>query len=114
MSLNAKQSEFTACIAELIVWAFENDLPVILAEAYRTPEQAALNAENGTGIKNSVHTKKLAVDMFRYKDGSITWDNDEYKSLGDKWKSIHAAARWGGDFTRKDSVHFSFRHEGVM
>ena len=114
MGLNAKQAEFTICLAELIVWAFDNDFPLILAEAYRTPEQAALNAENGTGISNSLHTKKLAADMFRVKGGTITWDNEEYEPVGEKWKSMHVDARWGGDFQSKDSVHFSFEHEGVQ
>ena len=114
MSLNAKQAKFTECISKLIVWAFENELPVILSEAYRTPEQAALNAEKGSGIKNSVHTKKLAVDMFRYKDGTISWNGEDYTALGEKWKSMHEDARHGGDFAKPDHVHFSFRHKGVM
>ena len=114
MGLNAKQAEFTICLAALIVWCSENDYPVILAEAYRTPEQAALNAEAGTGIANSLHTKKLAADMFRVKDGTITWDHLEYKPVGEKWKSMHVDARWGGDFRSKDSVHFSFEHKGVQ
>ena len=114
MSLNAKQSEFTACIAELITWAFDNGYPLILAEAFRTPEQAALNAESGAGISNSLHTKKLAVDMFRVVDGTITWDLDEYKPVGDKWVTIHADARWGGNWKKKDAVHFSFTHGGVQ
>lgn len=114
MSLNEKQSEFTACIAELITWAFDNGYPLILAEAFRTPEQAALNAEAGSGISNSNHCKKLAVDMFRIKNGTITWDLLEYKPVGEKWLTIHTDARWGGNFKSKDAVHFSFEHEGVQ
>ncbi len=114
MSLNSLQAEFTQCIAKLIVWCFENDYPVILAEAYRTPEQAILNAENGVGISNSLHTKKLAVDMFRVKDNTITWDALEYKPVGDQWKTMHELARHGGDFKSKDNVHFSFTYKGVQ
>ena len=113
MSLNAKQAEFTRCVGLLLTWAADNGKPVILAEAYRTPEQAEIYARNGKGIKNSAHCKKLAVDVFRYKNGSVSWDNKDYEALGDFWKSLHPLARWGGDFANRDCVHFSLEHQGV-
>jgi hypothetical protein len=113
MSLNKKQARFTECLGELLTYATATGQYVILAEAYRTPEQAAIYAKQGKGIKNSVHTKKLAVDLFRYKDGSVTWDRDEYQKLGDYWKTLDPDARWGGDFRNRDAVHFSFTHNGV-
>lgn len=114
MSLNAKQVEFTRCVGKLLTYASKYGLDVILAEAFRTPEQARIYAEQGKGIKNSVHTKKLAVDLFRFKDGTISWNTDDYARLGEYWKSLHPLARWGGDFKRRDAVHFSFEHNGVM
>jgi len=112
MGLNTKQAEFTQCLGEFITWCFDNGYPVILAEAYRTPEQAALNADAGVGILNSVHCKKLAADMFRVKDGTVTWAFEDYEPLGAEWKTKHDDARWGGDFGSKDAVHFSFEHKG--
>ena len=113
MSLNQKQARFTRCVGKLIQYATRTNMDIILAEAYRTPEQAAIYAKEGKGIKNSVHTKKLAVDIFRYKDGTITWNHDDYQELGDYWKSLDDDARFGGDFRNRDSVHFSFIHNGV-
>ena len=113
MTLNEKQALFTHNIAQLIVWAFKNNLPVIGAELFRTPEQAALYAKAGKGIKNSVHTKKLALDLFRVVDGSVSWAYSDYEKLGRKWTSMHELARWGGDWPRRDAVHFSFEHNGV-
>ncbi len=113
MSLNEKQARFTRCVGMLIAYATRRNMGVILAEAFRTPEQAAIYAEQGKGIKNSVHTKKLAVDLFRYKDGTVSWDQADYKELGDYWKGLDDDARWGGDFRNRDAVHFSFEHNGV-
>ena len=114
MSLNAKQVDFAYHIAQLIVWANENRLPVIGAEWYRTKEQAEIYARTGRGIKNSNHRRKLAVDLFRYVPGQgVTWDLAAYAPLGEKWKTMHELARWGGDFRNRDAVHFSFLHNGV-
>lgn len=113
MSLNTKQAAFTYKIASLIVWANDQGYDLIGAELFRTPEQAALYAKQGKGIKNSVHRKKLALDMFLLKDGKISWDPEDYRPIGEKWKTMHDDARWGGDFPGRDAVHFSFEHNGV-
>jgi hypothetical protein len=114
MALNAKQARFTAKIASLIVWANRKGYDLIAAELHRTPEQAAINAEKGVGIKNSVHTKKLALDMFLLINGRISWDTEDYRPIGRKWVTMDEDARWGGDFKRRDAVHFSFIHKGIM
>ena len=113
MGLNALQQEFTETLGEFLVWCNENDYPVILAEAYRTKEQAEIYAASGKGIKNSAHCKKLAADLFRVVDGTVTWDREEYRIPGGKWKTMHELARWGGDFRNRDAVHFSFEYRGV-
>jgi len=112
-TLNAKQAAFTAAVGQLLTAATARGIQVILAEAYRTPAQAALYAKQGKGIKNSNHTKKLAVDLFVMTGGSVSWDNEHYEVLAKIWKNIHPLARWGGDFAGRDSVHFSFEHNGV-
>lgn len=114
MSLNAKQVEFTRIMAEFQVWCFENGYEIIEAEAFRPVWVAEEYARRGKGIKNSVHTKKLARDLFRVVDGAVTWDTAAYAPLGAEWKSRHPLARWGGDFRNRDAVHFSFEHNGVM
>lgn len=114
ISLNQKQADFTRCIGEFIVWAHENGFVIIGAEWYRTAEQAQIYKDQGKGILNSVHRKKLAVDFFLYKDGTISWVAEDYRPLGEKWKSMDKRCRWGGDFPNRDAVHFSFEHNGVM
>ena len=113
MTLNAKQARFTSKIAELIVWANQQGIQCIGAELYRTKEQAEIYAAQGKGIKNSVHRKKLALDLFIYKDGTVSWDIDDYRVLGERWKTMDPDACWGGDWPRRDCPHFSFQHNGV-
>ena len=112
--LNLKQSEFTLYIARLLVWGNENGVRCLGAEWHRTPEQAALNAKLGKGVKNSNHIHKLALDIFCLDgDGDVTWAPAPYQMLADKWLTMHPLARWGGHFTPKDYVHYSFEHNGV-
>lgn len=113
VTLNEKQALFTYKIAHLIVWARFHGIDLIGAEWYRTKEQAEIYAARGVGIKTSLHRLKLALDIFRLKDGKVTWDVEDYRVLGEKWKTMHPLARWGGNFINRDAVHFSFEHRGV-
>lgn len=112
MNLNEKQVLFTATMAYFQVWCVEQGHQIIEAESFRTPEQARIYAEQGKGILHSVHRLKLARDLFLYKDGTITWNTEHYEPMGEKWKTMHDLARWGGDFKNRDAVHFSFWHQG--
>jgi hypothetical protein len=119
MELSSKQQRFTLLISRLIFWAYSKGYALTFGEAYRTPEQAALNAKKGTGIANSLHTQRLAVDLNLFiKDldsGVFQYQSDSkaYKKLGDYWKTLDPACAWGGDFKRQDGNHFSFEHNGV-
>ncbi len=114
MTLNQKQADFAYHIAQLIVWGREEaGIHVMGAEWFRPPELATLYAKQGKGIRNSNHTKKLALDMFVVENGRVTWRPQPYNILGAQWKTMHPSARWGGDFISRDRVHFSFEHNGV-
>lgn len=109
-TLRQKQSRFALMAGQLILKADAMGYAVTFAEAYRTPEQAALNAKAGTGIKNSLHSLRLAIDLniFR-KDGTYLTNGDDFKDLGEWWESI--GGTWGGRF--KDGNHFSLSHGGI-
>ena len=113
MTLGEKQRHFTQLVAKLITWCYENGYELTFGEAYRTPEQAALNAQTGVGIANSLHTKRLGIDMNLFVDGNYQTQSSAYQPLGDYWKSLDPEARWGGDFTKPDGNHFSLEHEGI-
>lgn len=109
MTLSEKQALFTVMIAKLIFWADEHGYRLTFGEAYRTPEQAALNAKNGKGIKNSLHTERLAVDFNLFKNGVWLTKSTDHQPLGEYWESI--GGTWGGRFN--DGNHYSLEHNGV-
>lgn len=109
MTLSEKQALFTVMIAKLIFWADEHGYRLTFGEAYRTPEQAALNAKNGKGIKNSLHTQRLAVDFNLFKNGVWLTKSTDHQPLGEYWESI--GGTWGGRFN--DGNHYSLEHNGV-
>lgn len=110
MTLRAKQSLFARLVAALIARAYTLGYEVTLGEAWRTPEQAALNAKKGIGIKNSVHIVRLAIDLNLFKNGSWLKASEQYQPLGEWWEQQNELCRWGGRFG--DGNHFSFEHEG--
>lgn len=111
MTLSEKQALFTVKVAQLINWADERGYRLTFGEAYRTPEQAARNAKKGSGISNSLHTQRLAVDFNLFINGQYQQDSAAYRPLGEYWESIGGA--WGGRFSKPDGNHFSLEHNGV-
>lgn len=113
MTLREQQSLFVKLVGQLIAWTYANNLELTFGECYRTPEQAALNAKSGKGISNSLHTKRLAIDIQLFKDGKYIDKSELYEPLGTYWKSLHPLCRWGGDFSKPDGNHMSMEWGGV-
>jgi hypothetical protein len=127
MRLNRKQLWFTELFFGRFYpsarrWAQRNGYEMMVTEVWRAEATARANAEAGTGIVNSNHRKKLAVDVILWKDGEPVWDWTAYRPLGEIWKAMSCMVNardkltccWGGDFgRRKDGHHFSFLHNGV-
>lgn len=107
------QEEFAQSVARLIQKAGQLGYGVTFGEAYRTPEQAALNAAKGSGISNSLHTERLAIDLNLFKDGRYITDGEGHNELGAWWKALGPMYRHGGDFAKKDHNHYSISPDGV-
>jgi hypothetical protein len=108
------QEEFAQQVANLIKKAGELGYGVTFGEAWRTPEQAALNAKSGAGIFNSLHMDRLAIDLNLFKDGVYITDDRGHRELGAWWKTLGPRYCWGGDFRpRQDPNHYSISPDGV-
>lgn len=109
MTLRQKQSIFARMVASLIVKAYELGYEVTLGEAYRSQEEAERLAGLGKGVANSIHTKRLAVDLNLFRDGRYLSSTESHRPLGEWWESQGGA--WGGRFN--DGNHYSIEHNGV-
>lgn len=107
-SLRQKQSRFAVMVAKLILQAEVMGYEVTLGEAYRTPEQSIINANQGKGISNSLHTLRLAIDLNLFKDDRWLTKTEEHRPLGEWWESI--GGTWGGRFKLPDGNHYSLEH----
>lgn len=103
MTLSERQMFFARNVARLILFITESNYGCTFGEAYRTPEQAELNAKKGIGIKNSLHCKRLAIDINLFKEGVYLTSGEHYKQFGEYWASLHPANRYGGDWD-KDGI----------
>jgi hypothetical protein len=109
-----EQSSFFFDLCRLGLWLEEQGYEVTQMEAKRTPEMAAIYAAKGTGSKNSLHLDSLADDLVIRKNGDEVGEED-YRRVGDAWKSLNVKNRWGGDFkgtTAGDYSHFSRSYGG--
>ncbi len=116
MNLHAKQALFAQLVATLIQEAAAVGFEVTLGNAWRSPEEAARLAQTGAGIRNSLHTKRLAIDLNLFLNAVYLTDSADYAPLGSWWErqsTPEYTCVWGGRFARADGNHFSIEHDGV-
>ena len=111
MTLGQKQRLFAKLVGELLVEIYRQGYEVSIDWAYRPPEVAAYYADLGIGIRSSLHTLKLAVDLNLFKDGVWLRSSEDHRQFGEWWEAQHELCRWGGRFN--DGNHYSLTHNGV-
>lgn len=115
MKLSDQQIEFALDVAKLIQHINDVGYGCTLGEAYRTPEQAHIYAQEGKGIDDSLHGKRLAIDLNLFSpDGKYLQDSKSYGPFGLFWEDLDPANRWGGNFVQyggkiNDGNHFERR-----
>jgi hypothetical protein len=111
--LSLQQTFVELVSTKLIPWAIANGYAMTFGEAWRSPEEAAIQAAKGAGVAHSLHTERLAVDLNLFRGRQILLNLEDYRPIGEYWKTLHPLARWGGDFKRVDADHFSLTFGGV-
>ncbi len=115
MTLREKQSAFVVLVSRLIIEATSRGYDLTFGETYRSPEEAARLAKAGLGIKASLHTMRLAIDLNLFDEGVYQTATAAYEPLGVWWEGLSTSeleCAWGGRFTRADGNHFSVAHGG--
>jgi hypothetical protein len=112
MTLGDKQRLFAGLVGNLLAYIYQSGYEVTLDWAYRPPEVAEYYAQIGVGIRSSLHTLKLAVDLNLFKDRTWLRATEDHRPIGEWWEKQHALCRWGGKFG--DGNHYSLEHEGRM
>jgi D-alanyl-D-alanine carboxypeptidase len=112
LTLHNLQTLHVRLLSQLIAFVYSQGFELTWGEAFRTAQQAQWDAAAGTGIAQSVHCSRLAVDLQLFKEGTYLTNAEDYKFAGEYWKSLHPLCRWGGDFARVDADHFSLEYEG--
>lgn len=105
MKLSENQFKFAHDVSLLIDFIFKHNYSCTFGEAFRTQEQAEIYARKDIGIKDSLHCKRLAVDLNVFNSrGEYLADTNEYAQFGLYWENLDKSNRWGGRF--KDGNHF--------
>lgn|GEM_PF-137819 len=106
-SLVEKQQAFAQDVMRLLVYIDSQGYSFTFGETMRTPEQAEIYAQQGIGIKNSLHCKRLAIDINLFDpSGNYMKDSNDHAPFGAYWKTLHQNNRWCGDFIRCDGNHY--------
>jgi hypothetical protein len=106
------QALFARNVGKLLNYIFAHGYQCTFGEAYRTKEQALLDAKLCKGIKNSLHCHRLAIDINLFSGGIYDSKSESYEQIGIYWESLNPKNRWGGRFkSRPDGNHFEY-HPG--
>ena len=98
--LLTKQMMFSKMVCLLMQFAHCNSYQITLGDAYRDPRC-------DYGSPDSMHRRRLAIDLNLFKDGKYLTSGKYHAKLHDFWDTIGGAERIEGDLN-----HYSLEHEG--
>lgn len=108
MTLRQRQSKFARMVAALIQAAYEMGYEVTFGDAFRDERlHGKFGVKLGYGNANSLHKKRLAIDLNLFKDGKFLSSTKDHEPLGLLWESMGGS--WGGRFN--DGNHYELKEK---
>ena len=99
MTIREKQSKFARDVAVLIQYIYAMGYEVTFGDAARMDCQGH--------APNSMHYKRLAIDLNLFKDGKYLRTTEDHEPFGVFWDKM--GHRWGGMFAKaKDGNHYEY------
>ena len=85
-----------------------SEIDFTVVEGIRTKErQVELVKQGKSKTMNSMHLKRLAIDLNFFVDGELVYDHPKVIELGTYWESLDSKNQWGGFWTTfRDYPHF--------
>jgi D-alanyl-D-alanine dipeptidase len=110
MTLREKQSRFAELVSEFLTWLYSSGYEVTFGEVYRPDHMQKWYFDNGfSTTMNSLHNKKLAIDLNIFKNGKWITDKNDLINIGTKWEAMDNNNRWGGFWKKpQDTDHFQY------
>jgi hypothetical protein len=105
------QQKFAQYFAKLLLWIPTNKgWSVTLGEVKRPHEMQEIYLREGKSkIRHSLHEDSVAADIYFFIDGVYQDKSEQYKPIGDYWKSLDPKNVWGGDWvTIHDGNHIQY------
>jgi hypothetical protein len=96
MKLTSLQFIFSLNVSKLVAYMYMQGYTCSLGEAERTKEMAELYAKKGVGIIDSLHRKRLAIDLNLFKGGDYLPTTTAHMEFGAFWENLHPQNVWGG------------------
>lgn len=106
---------FALDVIRLLIYMNNQDYKFTFGEAMRSREQAEIYAAKGIGLKNSLHCKRLAIDINLFdQQGNYLTTTESHRIFGEYWESLHPANKWGGNSEYgADGNHYERREPGT-
>ena len=89
-----------------------------ISEGLRTKERQKILYDTGKSqTMNSRHLTGHAVDVYAWKDGAVSWEFEDYKTINVAFSQASKLTNipyvWGGSWKSfKDGPHFELKREG--
>ena len=112
-SLRIARTQFSACLAQLILWINEYDGWAYEVAIDEVTDRITEKDPTTDHMKGSTHEIGLGADLLLYKNGVYLDKSEDYMFAGEKWEQMgaerHLPLVWGGRFSKPDGNHFSHK-----